>query len=262
VPFGPRASQAGVAELDPAGPVRPDDFWGEDSASIHDALQPPEAAAPAPIVVEVAAPLRGRPGSPFHSGARAWVHGIRLRLPRVRPWALPVRFSISRFRAVSAPRVRPISLVVAGAAALACAAIALAALGATPGGAPQRASLRAAQTIGAFRTAALAIDPAMPAWVGHRHTGSRHRAPGVRHRGHAPARGAKASSPSSVSSPRGRGTPPHATGSSSQTVAGAASSAPATAAAGGASAGSTGSGGDTAAGPQGPGAPFGPGHLG
>ena len=65
MPFGPRVSQTGVVDLEPPAPVRPDDFWGEDSASIHDVLQAPDAVEPTPIVVEVGAPPAPRARRPF-----------------------------------------------------------------------------------------------------------------------------------------------------------------------------------------------------
>ena len=53
VPFGPSAGQRSDAEPDDSGvvefkaptPLRAEDFWGEASAAIHDALEAPAAAA-------------------------------------------------------------------------------------------------------------------------------------------------------------------------------------------------------------------------
>jgi hypothetical protein len=272
VPFGPRASGTGVVELSPPAPVRPDDFWGEDSASIHDVLEGPGAAAPAPearIAVDVASAPPRDSRSLVLPGALASVRRIGRRVRRAGAWiprlprvglSIPrVRVSLPRVR-FSIPRVRAVPLAAVGLAVFAGAAIVLAAVGATPGVSPQRAAVRGDQMLAGLSPAALAIAPVFPARPPTRHTASRHQAPAVRHRRRAPESKVGSSSPSSAALQGSGGTP--AQPGTSQTAPPAASAAQATRTATGASAGSTGSEGSAPAGPQGPGAPFGPGHLG
>jgi hypothetical protein len=265
VPFGPRASQAGVVDLEPPAPVRPDDFWGEDSASIHDALRAPGAPEPAPIVVEIAAPPQPRLRSHFVSRARARVRARRsaLPLPRVR-LALPsVRLAIPRIpgpaslrflrpASVRFPRTRTVSLIAVGSAVLVICAIALARLGATPARSPQPVAARTHHAVAAVRPTALAIDPAIWARVVHRGAGARPRAHVVHQRLRSPT--------PSVASRVGGGTTAPTTGSSSAPVTGFVTPVSTRSTSSGGSAGA--GGGSASAGPQGAGAPFGPGHLG
>jgi hypothetical protein len=253
VPFGPRASQAGVVDLDPPAPVRPDDFWGEDSASIHDVLRGPDALEPPPIVVEIAAPPQPRLRPHFVSRARASVERLALAVPRVR-LALPsVRLAIPRIPRPTSrrfPRTRTVSLIAIGSAVLVFCAIALARLGATPARSPQPVASRTHHAVAAVRPTALAIDPAIWARATHRHPGARRGVPVVHRR----PRSAKPRVPSRV----GSGTPAPTTASSSPPVTGFVT--PVSTSSTG---GSAGAGGRSApAGPQGSGAPFGPGHLG
>lgn len=239
VPFGPRVSQTGVVDLEPPAPVRPDDFWGEDSASIHDVLQAPDAVEPTPIVVEVGAPPAPRARRSLVSRARGRFRG---------------RWSV---RGARLPRPRVVSVVVAAVAALACSAVALATLGASPLRGPPRGAVRADRVVAHPSPAALVIGSAIRWRTPRRHTASRHRALTVHHKAHA--------SVSSVASPGASGAPAATRVSNSQPVTGHAQPASTTSTApgaGAASAGGGGSGGGTAAGPQGPGAAFGPGHLG
>jgi hypothetical protein len=259
VPFGPRVSQTGVVDLEPPAPVRPDDFWGEDSASIHDVLQAPDAVEPSSILVEVGAPPAPRARRSFVSRARGRFRGrgsvrgqpLVLRRPRL---AVPPVPRLARGRTARLGRARVVSLIAAGVVALAYSTIALTTLGASPLRGSQRGAARADQTVAHLSPAALAIDPAIRWRPPRRHATARHRAPAV---DHVPA--------SSGASRGGSATPAPTRVSDSQPGTGyaqPASTPSTTAGASAAPASGGGSGGGTVAGPQGPGAAFGPGHLG
>ena len=44
-PAPPAPAEGHVVDFAPSAPLRAEDFWGEDSAAIHDALEPPAQAA-------------------------------------------------------------------------------------------------------------------------------------------------------------------------------------------------------------------------
>ena len=265
MPFGPRASQAGVVDIQPAAPVRPDDFWGEGSAAIHDVLQAPDASEADAV------------GSP----ARASSHGSGA-TPRVRPtlrgWLTPLGTGMYA-RASGAVRVVPVphptiprmrrrsaGLVAGGLAALACLAIAfgmfvgvrrapvvrrsaqtnLAIMASRGAGAP---SLLVARSRQSLVSPALRLAAQRGRRVGH----SVQRPVGPRSAVHLqPSQGtARAGYSGSTASPP----PTYAAASAPPGPDMAASAASASGSGGGGSAGQ-------AAGPQGPGAPFGPMHSG
>jgi hypothetical protein len=263
VPFGPRASQAGVVDLEPPAPVRPDDFWGEDSASIHDVLRAPGALEPAPIVVEIAAPSQPRFRPHFVSRARAAIGRLALAAPRLRLAVPSIRLPLPRVpqptlphfprtTSVRFPRTRTVSLIAGGAAVLVFCAIALAKLGATPARSPQPVTARTDHAVAATRPAALAIDPTIWARVVNRGASAQARAHVVHRRSRSPRPG--------ITSRVGTGTPAPTTASTSPPVTGLVTSVSTSSASSGGSAGA--GGGSASAGPQGAGAPFGPGHLG
>jgi hypothetical protein len=279
VPFGPRASQASVVDLEPPAPVRPDDFWGEGSAAIHDVLQGPGASP------QEATPRKVGDGSPSvadldrervanrelvaHLYTRARWLGAAMRLPRA-PWP-------------KVPRgMRRYVLVAAGCiAALALCAFMVGQFGLTQGGV-ERAAVRARTQVTSKRDAdavrgrqadegATSLLLAM-----HRSSATRWSAAKLRlQRGHGVPRrsssrlaqkrssGKRAPADESdapvASGSSGSGAGESGAGTTTQYVSGDSDGA------GDGSAGSGSSGGSetgAASGPVGAGAPFGPGHLG
>ena len=228
VPIGPRASQAGLADPEPPAPVRPDDFWGEDAASIHD-------------VLEVAVPPREE----------------TLVLEVTRPPVLP-----APPRPV--PGRRRIG-VVAGLAvvAVACCLIGFMRLGASGGSGSLRASLGSERGGALLKLPAAVIDPVVAGSKSR--AAATKRAAVVRHRAVALHRRAAARAATASGSGAAGSTQAGPSSSQSAPAYSTPVSTAATSSGGGASAsgggGSSGSGG-SGAGPQGPGAPFGPGHLG
>jgi hypothetical protein len=275
VPFGPRASQTAVVEVEAPTPVRPDDFWGEGSAAIHDVLQGPKAGAAA-----AGGGARREPEPPGRSKGRRTIIRPSIRLMRVtRPGsALRVRARARRWSgAVRAQRPalppiprRPVAVIVGGLAVAVCCA-ALVGSFERPGGAPivsasARIGVQARERLEGRTSSAGAAQPAL-------------------YRAHAVGRGLAARGGSARARPTGRirrvnrGTPARHRGGGAaarQTGGGtpatptyAATSQPSSSAvvdssasAAGGSHGGSGTGGSAApAGPEGPGAPFGPGHL-
>lgn len=247
MPLGPRANQAGAPEVE--GPVRPDDFWGEGSAAIHDVLRAPEVAEDGesgPISVR-------RPG--------AWRRREAVGRRLVGVVSTRARGHVSAARL---PQVRLVRLLAGGLALLVCSAALVGRLeGAGPGTA-LRASARATVAAGAALRAG-APDPRDSTWrraalfLALRRTPSLKGASGSRRR-HV----TRPQSAGAVSSESGTGVSPAPTYVSAPV---SPSSAPvaqaATAPSSGSSSDGSSSGGVSAsAGPQGPGAPFGPGHLG
>ena len=104
MPFGPRASNES-----PPVPVRAEDFWGEESASIHDAM-----AGPRPEV-DPTEPIEPLAEPPPHRRARA----RRTLAPRVRVRRPPLRISRPHVR-LTWPRVRGRPVVVAAGVASSC----------------------------------------------------------------------------------------------------------------------------------------------
>lgn len=273
VPFGPRArgeSAAGcdqatgesatVFELssstaeDSVSPASANDFWGEDSASVHQAVEPPTGpeAPPGPDFRGSVLPRLGLAG------------GMRP-LQRL---ALEVRSGWRRFTrnaGLSAGRL--------AAAVAACLVVAVAAVGSLQGRPAQRAL--AEQGVGELGTAANPLLGASPfdsatANAGERagHTG---RARGTRqlHEATKPRDGARQSlrSGGGVGSSRGgsaRTLAPSYAGSSGGKAGGSGGEASRSSAAAESGSGSSSVpvASPAAAGPVGPGAAFGPGHLG
>jgi hypothetical protein len=244
VPFGPRASQAGVVEIEEPPPVRPDDFWGEGSAAIHDVLQgPPSGVALAPTRA-VSSPRRGRLGVWLDATwRRARVIGARARV------------------ALAGARVggRPVALVAGGLAAVAASAIAVGRVeaGHNPSAAhvPARAGAQAAWTQagrdpgpltaakgpGLMLLAARGAAPARRATVLRRQRAAVKRASSSRGATTSSYAGSSASPPPTYAA---TSVAPASSGTRASVASASARSAPSDA--------------GQAAGPQGPGAPFGP----
>ena len=263
MPFGPRASNES-----PPAPVRAEDFWGEESASIHDAMAGPRAGAePIEAVEPLAEP-------PAHRRARA--RARRTLASRLRGRRPPLRIPRPQVRLVR-PRLRGRPVVVAAGVASAC-LVAASIVGSLWSG---RVPLAHGGRDGATLSPAV-IAPAVPpittartegraasrrraATHGRASRAGRSRARASRARvsasagGRAPSQSVVASTTTTTSSSVGSSTrsdqSPGTGGVSSAT-----SAAPASASSG-SSGGGGGSGGQSS-GPVGPGAPFGPGHLG
>jgi hypothetical protein len=93
VPFGPSARGDQPEEAEgPITPLRAEDFWGESSAAIHDALEPP-----APVARPVARPPARRPSVPASPRRR------QPRLPRMGP---RIRLSLGSLRPRASLRCR------------------------------------------------------------------------------------------------------------------------------------------------------------
>jgi len=283
VPFGPRASGAGVMDAEGTTPVRPDDFWGEKSASIHDVMQPPDTGAAAAIIAPTgehgkAAPIIARAEGVGKVGpiiARA------VGLGNVAP-IIARAVGLGRSSRSSPARRRAISLMVVGVVALACSAIALTRLGSQGGRQIRHTSLLTDREPRPPLASGLAGDPVIRPSTSVRRAPAKGGAVVVNHRVHVVGSSPSPSpSPSSESNSTSAGTPsqPHASSSLRSTGASSTAAAPASgasnsepssasvtsASASGApqgSAASRGSGSNAPAGPDGPGAPFGPGHLG
>ena len=277
VPFGPRASQTAVVELEEPALVRPDDFWGEGSAAIHDVLQAPEAGEAA---AAVGAGIEANPGG--HATRRRKILWPSIRSRRItRPRsALRVRARARRWSGVvrvqrpAVPRLqrRPVAVVAGGlAVAVCCAALVGRVEG--PGGhhvvsASARADAQARESRGGRTSDAGAV---LLALYRARATGRRAAAGGrsvrARPTGHVrrvnggtPARHRGGGAPARQT---GGGTPATPTYAATSQASGSAPVYPTASAAGGnpGSAGSGAGGSAAPAGPEGPGAPFGPGHL-
>ena len=285
MPFGPRASGAGVMDAEGTTPVRPDDFWGEKSASIHDVMQPPDTGAAAAIIAPTgehgkAAPIIARAEGVGKVGpiiARA------VGLGNVAP-IIARAVGLGRSSRSSPARRRAISLMVVGVVALACSAIALTRLGSQGGRQIRHTSLLTDREPRPPLASGLAGDPVIRPSTSVRRAPAKGGAVVVNHRVHVVGSSPSPSpspSPSSESNSTSAGTPsqPHASSSLRSTGASSTAAAPASgasnsepssasvtsASASGApqgSAASRGSGSNAPAGPDGPGAPFGPGHLG
>lgn len=252
VPFGPSASQTGTVDLEAPTPVRPDDFWGEDSAAIHHVLQVPE-------LDEVGAPAGVGSGATLRSSASVLYARARRRL---RPlWAR---------RPAVAPIARRYVLIAAGGlAVLACSAFLVGRFGASRGNRLERAAVvkggGSATAVGAeaFDRPSQAATEGSPRLLLalHRPTSAGHAA-ARRHVGAARSdrrRGSRSGAPAHRVSSAGDQAPaygaePVSTRSAVESGSSASGSS--------ASVASGSSGASPAAGPQGAGAPFGPGHLG
>ena len=284
MPFGPRVSEAGSGAEDQPRvaeptPVRADDFWGEQSWSMHDAMAGPGAVEP---VSEPAAPVRRRVGV-----GRVWVSAVRvLRVGLVRVGLLRVRAPRVRvgLLRVRAPRVRAaklgrrLVLVVAG-VAFACLVVASVVGSVWSGAVP---APRGGHDAAVLSPAVIApgVPPITTARV--RRAPAPHRSLALRrhstsHASHPRARvnarpGAHATSEATVSSVSASSSGSSAgssatpsSGSSDQSSSASSSGSGATSgsSAENSSGGSGGSGSTSrSSGPVGPGAPFGPGHLG
>ena len=282
VPFGPRVSEAGSAAEDQPRvpeptPVRAEDFWGEQSWSMHDAMAGPGAVEP---VSEPAAPVRRRVGV-----RRVWVSGVRvLRVGLVRVGLLRVRVPRVRVPSVRVPRVRAaklgrrLVLVVAG-VAFACLVVA-SVLGSewsgavpAPRGGHDAAVLSPAVIapgVPPITTARVRRAPALHRSLALRGRSTSHAShPRARVNANANAKpGAHAASEATVSSTSASssgssGTPSSGSSDQSSSASSSGSGATSGSSAENSSGGSGGSGGTSrSSGPVGPGAPFGPGHLG
>ena len=124
MPFGPRASRREWSTSSQPAPVRPDDFWGEGSAAIHDVLQAPDASER----------RRGRVAgagfvSRFGRDAARAVHAARV-ADAAGHWHVRARERGVRVVPVPHPTIprmrrRSAGLVAGGLVALACLAIAV-----------------------------------------------------------------------------------------------------------------------------------------
>jgi hypothetical protein len=281
VPFGPRVSEAGSRVEDEPGvaeptPVRAEDFWGEQSWSMHDAMAGPGAVEP---VAEAEAPVRRRVGV-----WRGWLSGVhlprvRVRVPRVR--VTRVRVPSVRVTRVRVPRVRAAKLgrrpamVVAG-SAFACLVVASVVGSVWSGAVP---APRGGHDAAVLSPAVIApgVPPITTARIRRRPASRRSallRRGSTSHASHAHARvnkksgarGTPEATVASVSPSRSSATP--RSGSSDQSSSASSSGTGATSGSGatnssGGRGGTGGSGGTSrSSGPVGPGAPFGPGHLG
>ena len=278
VPFGPRVSEAGSGAEDQPRvpeptPVRADDFWGEQSWSMHDAMAGPGAVEP---VSEPAAPVRRRVGV-----GRVWVSAVRvLRVGLLRVGLLRVGLLRVRAPRVRVPRVRAaklgrrLVLVVAG-VAFACLVVASVVGSVWSGAVP---APRGGHDAAVLSPAVIApgVPPITTARV--RRAPAPHRSLALRrqstsHASHPRARvngrpGAHATSEATVSSVSASssgssGTPSSGSSDQSSSASSSGSGATSGSSAENSSGGSGGSGGTSrSSGPVGPGAPFGPGHLG
>ncbi len=265
VPFGPGAEDelpngretAAPVEIVAPPPARAEDFWGETSASIHDAMQAPVAPAPVPAGEEVAA---GEPGAARGPGATA--KQVAARNPVAWLRERPARRAARRYwpAGVLVARRRAVLWVGIGAVALGFVVVALASL--------QPPRVRA--TDGGVALLSPAAIGAVPPAIASRGTPSRtgrtrgtHRRVAGRshtHPSRARASAARASAGSTTSTQAATVTPEPSTSSGPSSVpaqgTGSTSSTEA-------SSGTSGGGASSApAGPVGAGAPFGPGHLG
>jgi hypothetical protein len=255
VPFGPRASESGSGGADEPGvaqptPVRAEDFWGEQSWSMHDAMAGPEAGRPE---LEPEVSSRRRPARP-----RVRSPPARVRLPRAR-----------------APQLGRRPAMVAAGVAFACLLVASVVGSIWSGAVP---ASRGGHDAAALSPAVIApaVPPITTARVKPRPASRRRLATRRRstsHPKHARARvnrvgsaGARASSGVTVASASGSSQSATQSSASSDQSSSAASSgtgATPVSSTTNSSGGSGGSGGSSrASGPVGPGAPFGPGHLG
>jgi hypothetical protein len=268
VPFGPTAPGADADESPVPGPVRAQDFWGEESASIHDAMAGPGVAEDAGPVAGPVAP-RNRTRARRALAARVRVRWPQLHLPRLQVH-LP-RADVPR---------RPL-LIAAG---VACGCLLVASvIGSLWSG---RVSLAHGGRDAATLSPAV-IAPAVPPITSARSRGraAPRRRPATDGRasrtGHTRARASRARTSASAGT-RGTSQAVVASTSSSSSVAsstpsdqssGTAGASSATSGAGSAGSASVSSdsssgggggsgGGGQSSGPVGPGAPFGPGHLG
>ncbi len=268
MPFGPRASRPTLVELESQASVRPDDFWGEDSAAIHEVLQGPEAGVgdPSPI-----------PGDDS-SGAAAPAQYARLR-ERLGAWRLHASLVVARVSRTWRARVRsrPVAIVAGGIAAVACSAIAVGSVQGGHGGPVFRASARAnapaawAQPARDPGLLTAAKRQGLELVTSHHtaataHATASHRAPSSGRRGSVRSL-SSSGSPRSGSADRSSPPPPtpppptYAATSTPSTSLGSGTGATAASASGGSGAGDSGVGGTSqSAGPEGPGAPFGPVH--
>jgi hypothetical protein len=282
VPFGPRASDAAseVADEPSVGartPVRAQDFWGEESASIHDAMAGPEAepGTGAGAVEPVAQPI---------AASGAGVRRVRVRRPRVRLRRprVDVRRARLRLPRPAVPRLGRRPTMVAAGVAFGCLLVA-SVVGSLWSGAVS--APRAGRDAAGFSPAVIgpAVPPITTAPTKSRPASRRSAGHGrASHAAHSRARVSRARVSASSSRTRGGSEAVAAAASPSGSVANSASSvhsstgtagSSATSSGGGAppasassdstsgSGGGSGGSGQTA-GPAGPGAPFGPGHLG
>ncbi len=259
VPFGPRASNES-----PPLPVRAEDFWGEESASIHDAMAGPRAE------VDPTEPMEPLAEPPPHRRARA----RRTPAPRVRVRRPPLRVPRPQVR-LTWPRVRRRPVVVAAVVASSCLVAASIVGSLWSGRVPLAHGGRDGATLGpaviapavppitTAQTEARAESRRRAASHGRASRARRSRASASRARvsasagGRAPSQSVVATTSSSSVGSSARGDQSSGTGG----VSSATSAAPASASSGSSGGGAGGSGGHSS-GPVGPGAPFGPGHLG
>jgi hypothetical protein len=257
VPFGPsaedqagdEAEEAAPAEMVAPPPVRADDFWGEESASIHDAMQAPVAAEPgAAKPVPATEPLeavRERAPSRFRTGALRpiWASGLRsARLGRRRGLISAGLGATAILLVVVVLGSFGLQVVHTPTGGGAVAALNPAAIGGLP---PALASRQAGSRKG--RTGAASRRKARGPTGGSHGRASRAR---IHHSG---GRGSSAPSTQVASAAPAASAEP-STGVA--TSSGAATTTEASSDSGG------GSGSSSSAGPVGAGAPFGPGHLG
>jgi hypothetical protein len=271
VPFGPRASQTAVVDLETPAPVRPDDFWGEGSAAIHDVLQGPEAGV---MGAGAMATIEAEAGHRSTGRRRAILRpaGSELRIrARARRWSGAVRV---RRPAVAPLRRRPVTVVAGGlAVAVCCAAVVGRFESGGPGptvSASMGAAVQAVQGLGGWtadpgtaRAGAVlpALDRAHAAGRPVAARGRSSRAGGTGHVRRVDAGGRHhARDASARQTGGGIATPTYAaTSQGSGSVPADSTGSAATGSSG--SAGSGAGGSAAPAGPEGPGAPFGPGHL-
>jgi hypothetical protein len=248
VPFGPGSEEQagdGGGEVAPVEilsppPVRAEDFWGEDSASIHNAMQAPAGTERAGVSETV-----GVSGTLVAGGAAHTATGGRV----------PLRVRARRPLALRLGRRRALALSGVGAAAVALTVVTLGSL--------RSQVVRTPEVSGAIDGLSPAAISAVPPALAARPAGSRarpmHRRTARAHSrvSRARTRGTGASS-SSTSSAQVASTAPAATQPSSAAPP-SNESAPPTQATSDSGAGSASS---PPAGPVGAGAPFGPGRLG
>ncbi len=228
--FGPREELVPLGE--PPAPVRADDFWGEGSASIHDAMQAPEGDCPAVGVARA-------PAS---------------RLPAL---ALP------GFLSIRPPR----RLIVGGLGAVCVLAVALVgSMWPAPVRLPQTGRSDAALSPAVIGAGVPAIVPRRGHSGTARHRGSGRRG-AARHAvvSHARARarssgGGGGGGGAAPATSQGTGTPSTSSGAAAPASSGSTSDS--TNAASTQPSSGSGAGASQSSGPVGPGAPFGPGHLG
>jgi hypothetical protein len=280
VPFGPSADDHFKDKGVSSPPLRAEDFWGESSAAIHDALEPsvPVAGRPSPAAPE-AAPRRVRHRRPPHPRLRIAVLLESLRSSAsLRRGQTALRTVAAYLRRLPVPRAhRRTALAVSGTVGVA-ALLTFVQLDSLGGVAQPSLPRSRSLMTEAFRPPAAAALARVGESVATRSAQSRAVDRGLKLPHHASpqprphvievkrtapvsqtAEYTSGSSRSQAASPATSSSTNVASGSGESTVT-QSSSRPAGSSSGGSTATAAQSG--SASGPVGPGAPFGPGHLG